>query len=452
MATIRTLLRVVVAAAAAVPFRPACSQSPRPAQRIPLDTTLELASFDSAWTRIRNTYYDPTMHGLDWDRVRAELRPEVARARTRDESRAAIGKMLDRIGDSHFGLMPNAESTASADNAAGDRPGDVGMELRLRAGQFIVVRVDSAGPAARAGIRPGWIVERIDTVTAVSLLPDTTPRADAARRVAALRSLLSAIRRLQGAPGSSVRLALRDGHDRRVDVSLVRREARGEVVRLGQLPPMPTWLESRRVDSGHGCIGVIRFNMWMTAVAAAFEDAVNDLRSCRGIVLDLRGNVGGVAAMIVGFTGYFVNGELLLGTMRTRTAELRYTANPRRVRRDGTPVEPFTGPLALIVDELSASTTEIFASALQHHGRARVFGDTTAGQALPSLVMSLPNGDAMMYAIADLTDPGGRRLEGRGVVPDERVPLTRQALVAGRDEPIAAALRWIAGAAHPPVR
>jgi carboxyl-terminal processing protease len=451
MTAIRTLLRVAIVAAVAVPFRPACSQSHRPAQRIPLDTALELASFDSAWTRIRDTYYDPAMHGLDWNRVRAELRPEVARARTRDESRAAIGKMLDRIGDSHFGLLPNADATASADNA-GDRPGDVGVELRLLARQFVVVRVDSAGSAARAGVRPGWVLERIDTLTAVSLLPDTAARTDIARRVASLRSLLSAVRRLQGAPGSSILLGFRDGQDRRVAVTLVRQQARGEVVRLGQLPPMPTWLESRRVDVGHGCVGVIRFNMWMTAVATAFEDAVNELRGCGGIVLDLRGNVGGVAAMIVGFTGHFVDRELPLGTMRTRTNELRYTANPRRVRRDGTKVEPFTGPLALIVDELSASTTEIFASALQHHGRARIFGDTTAGQALPSLVMPLPNGDAMLYAIADLADPGGRRLEGRGVIPDERVPLTRQALLAGRDEPIAAALRWIAGAAHPPAR
>jgi carboxyl-terminal processing protease len=190
----------------------------------------------------------------------------------------------------------------------------------------------------------------------------------------------------------------------------------------------------------------------MTAVAAAFEDAVHSLRACSGIILDLRGNVGGVGAMVVGFTGHFVDRELLLGTLKTRTSELRYVANPRRVRRDGTRVEPYTGSLALVVDELSASTTEIFVAALQHHGRARVFGRTTAGQALPSLMMPLPNGDGLLYAIADLTDPGGRRLEGKGIIPDEVVPLSRDALLAGSDEPVAAALRWIGRAGHGSLR
>jgi carboxyl-terminal processing protease len=359
--------------------------------------------------------------------------------------------MLERIGDSHFSVVPNGEPPASGE-PAGDRPGDAGLELRLIARQFVVARVDSGGPAARAGIRPGWILERIDTAAVTSMLPDTGGATPAARRTASVRSLLTAVRRLQGAPGSTVRLALRDGRDRRIEVSVVRREARGEVVRLGQLPPMPTWLERRRIDSGHGCVGVIRFNMWMTAVAAAFEDAVNELRGCAGIVLDLRGNVGGVGAMVVGFTGHFVDRELLLGTLKTRTSELRYVANPRRVRRDGTRVEPYTGALALVVDGLSASTTEIFAAALQHHGRARVFGDTTAGQALPSLMMPLPNGDGLLYAIADLTDPGGRRLEGTGIIPDELVPLARRALLAGDDEAVAAAMRWIARAGHAPVR
>jgi carboxyl-terminal processing protease len=149
--------------------------------------------------------------------------------------------------------------------------------------------------------------------------------------------------------------------------------------------------------------------------------------------------------MVVGISGYFLDREVTLGTLHTRTGELRYTSNPRRVTRSGARTEPYTGRLALVVDELSASTSEVFAGALQQLGRARVVGSNTAGQALPSVLMRLPNGDGLMYAIADLTAPNGHRLEGAGVTPDETVPVTRADLLAGRDGPLQAAVRWVGG-------
>jgi carboxyl-terminal processing protease len=81
---------------------------------------------------------------------------------------------------------------------------------------------------------------------------------------------------------------------------------------------------------------------------------------------------------------------------------------------------------------------------MQGVGRARIFGDTTGRQALPALALKLPTGDVLMHAFADFVDPKGRRIEGRGAIPDQTVPLSRQALLAGRDEPLEAAIRWIA--------
>ncbi len=416
-------------------------RSPRVPRPRPIDTALELASFDSAWRRIRDTYYDSTMHGLDWNRVRDEIRPQVARARTREESRAAMGRMLATLGDSHFGIVAG-EPSSDEGQAAADAPGDLGFEVRYIGDELVVSGVDSTGPAARAGVSPGWTVVALDTLDAAarsSSAAGASPNA----KVAALRRLLNAVRMLHGAPGSGVHLTFRDGAGILVERDLVRRDAPGTVVRLGQLPPVPTWFDRRRIDERGGCVGVIRFNVWMTAIAQPFDDAMNEFRQCDGIVLDLRGNVGGVAAMVIGITGHFVDHELLLGELHMRSATLRYVANPRRVTRDGTPVTPYAGSLAVLVDELSASTTEIFVAALQKYGRARIFGDTTAGEALPSLITRLPNGDALQYAVADFVDPSGRRLEGKGIVPDELVPLRRNALLAGRDETLAAALHWL---------
>jgi carboxyl-terminal processing protease len=131
--------------------------------------------------------------------------------------------------------------------------------------------------------------------------------------------------------------------------------------------------------------------------------------------------------------------------MRTKgsASELRFPANPRLVNTAGERVEPYAGPLAIIVDGLTGSASECFTGGLQSLGRARVFGETSMGQALPALFDTLPNGDVFIHAWGDFVTGTGVRIEGRGVVPDEKVALTRAALLAGRDAPLEAALAWI---------
>jgi C-terminal processing protease CtpA/Prc len=80
---------------------------------------------------------------------------------------------------------------------------------------------------------------------------------------------------------------------------------------------------------------------------------------------------------------------------------------------------------------------------MQSLGRARVFGQTSMGQALPALFDKLPNGDVLIHAWGDFVTGTGVRIEGRGVVPDQPVPVTREDLLAGRDAPLEAALRWV---------
>jgi carboxyl-terminal processing protease len=92
---------------------------------------------------------------------------------------------------------------------------------------------------------------------------------------------------------------------------------------------------------------------------------------------------------------------------------------------------------------MTGSASECFSGGLQSLGRARVFGETTMGQALPALFDRLPNGDVLIHAWGDFVTGTGVRIEGRGVVPDEPVALTRSQLLAGRDAALEEALAWI---------
>jgi carboxyl-terminal processing protease len=117
-----------------------------------------------------------------------------------------------------------------------------------------------------------------------------------------------------------------------------------------------------------------------------------------------------------------------------RTLPIRFVIFPRP--------EVYSGPVAILVDGFTASTSEIFAGGLQDLKRARIFGERTAGAALPSQIERLPNGDGFQYAMANYISESGLQLEGHGVTPDAVVPLDRKALAEGRDAVVEAALKW----------
>ena len=147
--------------------------------------------------------------------------------------------------------------------------------------------------------------------------------------------------------------------------------------------------------------------------------------------------------MLMGISGHFVAERKTLGVMKTRDNELRFPANPRLVNAAGQRVQAYAGPLAILIDGMSGSASECFTGGMQSIGRARVFGETSMGQALPAMFDRLPNGDVLIHATGDFVTADGTRLEGRGVIPDEFFPLTRDDLLAARDRPLEAALTWI---------
>jgi len=436
-------------------FFGACTARSPQVQKVaaaPLPAGVAVASFDSAWARIRATYYDTTFQGNDWAAVRDSLRPLAERARSQSDLRHAIESLFVRLGESHFSIIPREIASSIEPGSTSEEkgtPGYLGITLRLIDDRVVISRVGEGSSAEGAGIQAGWEVLRVDALDMAALVSASHAADDRrVRRAARLQVVLRATAATFGEAGEKATLVVLDHRGQQRSMEIPRGEWRGQIVRYGPLPPQYFEFEHRRYTDDAGCTGMVRFSVWMTPLLPHLERAMEDLQHCRGVILDLRGNTGGIAALVMGASGFFVTEPVSLGSMTTRAGTLRYRANPRRSNRKGEVTVPYAGKLAILIDDASASTTEIFAEGMRDIGRARLFGDTTAGQALPATLSRLPNGDLLLHVIADFHSPKGTRLEATGVIPDAVIPLRRSELLNGVDGPLVAAFHWIRKAGH----
>jgi len=393
---------------------------------------LQLESFDWAWQRIAESHPDPAFEGTTWTALLEQYRPRAAQARTPAELRPVLRAMFAELGESHYGVLGSSVGEALGLDAGVGGDGTLGLTVRYVGDEAYVTRVER-GPAADAGVAAGWALLQAGRVDPTAAL-NTVRASLTSERGAALYADRVVTAALDGPAGTFVEVRLRDGEDTEHTLRLERVAKEGQLQGFGNLPPTRVVVRSDSLDG----VGYIAFNIFLPAVSQPFDAAMKRFveQEVAGVVIDLRGNPGGLGAMVISQSGWFLGDrEIKLAELITRQTTLHFSPNPRARRHEG--------KLAVLVDGLSASTSEILAGGLQAAGRARIFGATTAGMALPSLIERMPNGDALQFVTADLVDGAGRRLEGVGVVPDEPVPLTRAALLTGQDPVLEAARAWI---------
>jgi len=422
-------------------------------------TALRKSILEAAWRTVRDQHYDKTLGGLDWNAVLAKYEPLALAAPSDAAFYRVANQMIGELGQSHMliagpgaddddageqlpppgeppaqardaGAPPPEPHTAGAPAVDADGLGEPGLTVRVIDGRPTITRVRAGSSADHAGLAAGFVV------TEIAGRPLGAPRdSGRARRPVEERFeiRLAAQRRLMGPPGSRVSIAYLDDRDRPGKAVLVRDPPRTAPVRLGHLPPLYPEVRAYEI----GSVGIVSFNIFL--LQPSLQEVKQALKRfvahrVKAVVLDLRGNPGGQGAMAIPVASLFVSGPVTLGTMHFRELTQTFTAKPEM---GGV---PFTGPLAILTDEGTASAAEILAAGLQEAKRAIVVGDTSLGAVLPSVIAALPGGAVMQYVVADFKTPKGVALEGRGVQPDRRVVETRAALRGGRDPVLDAAL------------
>lgn len=387
-------------------------------------------SFDIVWRTVKDKHFDPTLGGLDWDKVREQYEPRAAAVKTDNELYDVLRQMLGELHQSHFNIIP--PEAIVQDDSPEPKGGGIGIDLRLIGGQPIITRVEEGSKAAAAGLRPGFVIKKIDDITAEKVI-DPFSKSRESQSITTLRMTRALLARINGAPETTVRVGYLDESDQPREATITRERLKGEMSpRMGNFPPQYSELESKRLAGG---IGYIRFNVFVISLMERIRTAIRSMTDAPGIIIDLRGNPGGVGGMASGIAGVLEKEQTSLGTMHMRSGHVNFAVFPQP--------NPYLGPVVILTDGGSASTSEIFAGGMQEIGRAVVVGERTVGAALPSYFQKLPTGALFQYAIGDFKTPRGTLIEGRGVAPDVEVKLTRRSLLDGRDAQFDAAIEQI---------
>jgi carboxyl-terminal processing protease len=322
-----------------------------------------------------------------FERVRAEY---VEAPNDRDLIENAINGMLTGL-DPHSSYM-NAKSFRDMQVQTRGEFGGLGIEVTQESGYIKVISPIDDTPAMRAGVKAGDLITALDGQTVQGI------------------SLNEAVEKMRGAPNTRITITIRrEGSDKPLEIVLVREVIKLRVVRS-------------RLEGGD--VAYIRVSSFSEQTERSMRKAFEDLKAesgdkLRGVVLDLRNNPGGLLPEAISVSDDFLDrGEIVSTRGRHSDDSQRWNAKAGDI----------TGglPVVVLINNGSASASEIVAGALQDHRRAIVLGTRSFGKGSVQTVSPLPGNGGMRLTTARYYTPSGRSIQGLGITPDVEVAASRE--------------------------
>jgi len=313
---------------------------------------------------------------------RIEQVQQLSRGRPITVVYAAISGMVAAIGDPNTAFYNPDAFAQFVRRTRGEDFVGVGVVIEERSGQVVITEVLEDSPASEAGLRGGDVIIAVDGAPAAG------------------KPLDQVSQMIRGSEGTSVVLTIRRaGQDPQLTVTITRRRLQQRVVSTRVLP------------SGVGYLRLTQFTQPSAEmVAAGLKSLLQE--GARGIVLDMRGNPGGLLEASVNIASHFLDQGLVVILESGRGQSTRYTVRPREPK--------YSGPLVVLVDRGSASASEVVAGALQDAG-IKLVGTRTYGKATVQAIYRFRDGSGLRLTISRYLTPSGRDIEGRGLTPDIEV-------------------------------
>ncbi len=312
----------------------------------------------------------------------------------------AIRGMLSGL-DPHSSYLDREQFTELQVGTTGEF-GGLGIEVGMEDGFVKVISPIDDTPAQRAGIEAGDLIIRLDDTPVKGL------------------TLNDAVKIMRGKPGTILKLTVvREGAEKPLKIDIKRAIIKVQSVK------------NKMLESG---FGYVRISQFQSKTAENMVEAIDELKkeaggSLKGLVLDLRNNPGGVLNGAVAVSDAFLKKGLIVYTEgRVNDSKLRFNATPDDILD--------SSPMVVLVNQGSASASEIVSGALQDHHRAIIVGTQTFGKGSVQTILPLSNGTAVKLTTARYYTPSGRSIQAEGIVPDIELDQVRITAVENSFEPI----------------
>jgi carboxyl-terminal processing protease len=364
------------------------------------------AVLDEAWQIVNREYVDTSFNQVNWQAVRQELLSREYSST--QEAYSALRQELEQLGDPYTRFLDPEQYRALTSQTSGELSG-VGVRLKLDANTkaIMVVEPIANSPASQAGVRAGDRIVAIDGKSTQGMTVE-----DASRLI-------------QGDLGTEITLRIERTGQSVFDLPLTR--ARIELSNV--------FYSMRQEPNAR--IGYIRLTEFSGHAPEQMRNALEDLaaQDAEGLVLDLRGNPGGLLQASVEISRLLINSGSIVRTVDR-------TGNSDDIKANQTAITQL--PLAVLVDGGSASSSEILTGALMDNQRAVIVGSQTFGKALVQSVHPLSDGSGLAVTIAHYYTPGGTDISHLGITPDieinltenqRRVLVSNQSLIGTRQDP-----------------
>ena len=335
----------------------------------------ELRAFSEVFAKIKNDYVE----AID-DRTLLEN---------------AIRGMLAGL-DPHSAYLDQAAYQYLQEGTTGEF-GGLGIEIGMEDGFIRVIAPIDDTPAARAGVKAGDVIIRLDDKPVKGMLFN------------------DAVKLMRGKPGSEIVLTiLRASEKAPLELRITRAVITDKSVRGEMLEPG---------------FGYVRISSFQSHTAEDLRQMLETLKTenesrLKGLILDLRNNPGGILNAAVGVSDLFLDSGLIVYTEgRINDAKLKFSAKPSDMLRNA--------PIIVLVNAGSASASEIVAGALQDHDRAIIMGESTFGKGSVQTILPMANEVALKLTTARYFTPSGRSIQAAGIEPDIIIENFRVDGVAG---------------------
>lgn len=339
-----------------------------------------------AWRIVSRTYLDDTFNHQNWWLVRQKALKQPLLDRS--AAYEAIQQMLASLDDPFTRLLKPEQYRSLQVNTSGELTG-VGLQIALnpQTGQLEVVAPIAGSPAEKAGIRPRDRILTIDGVPTTDLTLD------------------EAAARMRGKVGSGVIITVERDGDAGGEIKLVR----------DRIALNPVVAELRSSPEGVP-IGYIRLSQFNANAPAELTNAIARLekQGASTYILDLRNNPGGLLQAGIEIARLWLEEGTIVYTVNRQGIQGSFEAFGSAMTND---------PLVVLVNQGSASASEILAGALQDNGRAQVVGETTFGKGLIQSLFDLSDGSGLAVTVAKYETPNHRDIHKLGITPDRMVSL-----------------------------